>query len=309
MTQKIRADGYEALREALATTTWYRNEFKRLVHTLLREHPELLTPLNFDQTKREVSDDLVLLLMRHERKYQDVTLGLMVELSSKSKFSDIERLEEPQRGELLATAHDSVAHLRDLVGTYDAMLQKQENVQEQIQQHRSAAQKGQLHSDALADLRARFLELQSNTSAPQARGLAFEQFLYDLFRLFDLEPRLAYKLESEQIDGSLRLHTDDYIVEAKWTKQPSGRPDGDLFAAKVRTKGKNALGLFVSVNGFTQDFITRFREGTPFLTMDGSDIFLILEGRIRLTDALLAKKRWANETGSCLRSVAEILHI
>ena len=84
MTQRISADGYDALREALATTTWFRGEFKRLVHTLLRDHPELVAPLNFDQTKRMVSDELVSLLMRHENRYHDFILSLMVELSAKS---------------------------------------------------------------------------------------------------------------------------------------------------------------------------------------------------------------------------------
>lgn len=307
MAHKISADGYDALREALATTTWYRAEFKQLIHALLRDHPELLAPLNFDQTKRIVSGELVSALMRNERRYQDVTLSLMVELSAKSRFPDIERQEEPKRAELLAKARDSVARLKELTGTHKAMLEQQEKVQEQIQHHRSTAQENRSHADALADLKARFLELQSGGMEPQARGRAFERFLHDLFALFDLEPRLAYKLDSEQIDGSFCLDTDDYILEAKWMQNPAGRPDADLFAAKVRTKGKNALGLFVSVAGFTKDFLDRFHESTPFLTIDGSDLYLILEGRIRLTDALLAKKRWANDTGSCHRPVTEIL--
>jgi hypothetical protein len=67
----------------------------------------------------------------------------------------------------------------------------------------------------------------------------------------------------------------------------------------VRRKGKNALGLFVSVNGFSEDALAQYREATPFLAMDGADLYLVLEQRVRLDDLLRTKKRHANETGRC----------
>lgn len=59
------------------------------------------------------------------------------------------------------------------------------------------------------------------------------------------------------------------------------------------------MGLFVSINGFSGDFLKRFENSTPFITMDGADIYIVLENRIRLDDLLRAKKRHANDTGSC----------
>lgn len=307
MTQRISAEGYTALCDALATATWYRKPFKQLVSLHLAEYPELLTQLNFDRRKRETAEELIALLKRDERQYQDLTLALMVELSSRTHFPDIENLGEPERSNRLADARAAIARLKDLVNTHQGLLKDKEEFQKHIQHERSSAKEYQLHLEALAALRNRFLELQQRPMEPQSRGRAFESFLHDLFKLFNLAPQPGYKLDSEQIDGSFRFDTDDYILEAKWTKDPSTRADADTFAAKVQTKGKSALGLFVSVNGFTKDFRERFRERTPFLTMDGSDLFLILEGRIRLNDALLAKKRWANETGSCYYPVTEII--
>jgi hypothetical protein len=80
------------------------------------------------------------------------------------------------------------------------------------------------------------------------RGRRFERFLNGLFDLFDLEPRLTYALEYEQIDGAFSFDTDDYIMEAKWTKDKTDIEDANHFAVKVSDKGKNALGLLVSVN-------------------------------------------------------------
>jgi hypothetical protein len=121
-----------------------------------------------------------------------------------------------------------------------------------------------------------------------------------------MEPRLAYSLEREQIDGSLSFDTDDYIVEARWREEPVSREDADVFAAKVRRKGKNALGLFVSIAGFTKPALDEYSESTPFICMDGSDVYLALDRRVRLDDMIKSKKRHANETGNCYLPASSI---
>jgi hypothetical protein len=77
------------------------------------------------------------------------------------------------------------------------------------------------------------------------------------------------------------------------------RPDLVRRATKVRRKGKNAVGLFISVNGFTEAFKEAYKESTPFIMMDGADLYAVLDNRVRLDDLIRAKKRHANETGSC----------
>ena len=94
------------------------------------------------------------------------------------------------------------------------------------------------------------------------RGRQFENFLNSLFALFDLSPRLAYSLANEQIDGSISFDTDDYIIEAKWTKVPVSREQADAFSKKVERKGKNALGLIVSINGVSEPARRAYAEST-----------------------------------------------
>jgi hypothetical protein len=84
-----------------------------------------------------------------------------------------------------------------------------------------------------------------------------------------MQPRLAYKTDLEQIDGSLAFDSDDYIVEANWIAETVSRETADALAAKVRRKGKNALGLIVAVNGFSGPALRAHAEETPFLTTDG----------------------------------------
>jgi hypothetical protein len=128
-----------------------------------------------------------------------------------------------------------------------------------------------------------------------------------LFGLFDLEPRAAYSLEREQIDGAFTFDTDDYVLEARWWKERIGRGHLDVFAKKIERKGKNALGLYLSINGFTQDALDEYHNSTPFITLEGMDLFMVLDERVRLDDLLRRKKRHANETGDCYFPASQML--
>lgn len=297
--KKISTEAYQALREALAVVTWYKRSFRALLGTALRDHPELLAALDFEgQTKREVADVLVDLLVEREHRLQTATVGLMLEVAAMTHFPDIERLEEPDRTTRLHDARSAVRHLKSMTQSFADVLAEQERVVKEREANRAQDAALRKFVDDVTDLKTRFLDLSASTDTRE-RGYEFETFLADLFKIFDMEPRLAYSTEIEQIDGSLTFDTDDYIVEAKWTAKAASRATADTFAAKVRRKGKNALGLLVAVNGFSPQALKAYEEETPFLTMDGGDLFLVLDGRVRLDELLRAKKRHANETGSC----------
>jgi hypothetical protein len=80
---------------------------------------------------------------------------------------------------------------------------------------------------------------------PQDRGLQFEGFLTDLFAAYELAPRGAFRLTGEQIDGSFRLNTETYLVEAKWHGPQIGFADLMTFSGKVSGKAAWARGLLV----------------------------------------------------------------
>jgi hypothetical protein len=86
-------------------------------------------------------------------------------------------------------------------------------------------------NDDLEALKLKFMRLQSETDAHK-RGYAFESLLGETFLLYDLEPRIAYSIPFEQIDGSFTFDTDDYIIEARWRAVRADRGDGDIFAGK-----------------------------------------------------------------------------
>jgi len=307
MTKRISTEAYQALREALAAVTWFRGAFQAFVTTALRDRPELVAGLNFSDVKRNVADELVRRLVAQEDRYQDVTIRLMLEIAAMTRFPDVEKIRDPDdRARRLAEAQEAVARLHEITAQFGDRLQEQERLRTEREAIKAQAEALRRFDDDIAALKARFLELQA-ANDPRQRGYDFEVLLSELFKMFDMEPRLAYRTETEQIDGSLSFDTDDYILEAKWIAESVSRETVDSFAAKVRRKGKNALGLFVAVNGFSSVAITSYRESTPFITMDGGDLYLVLDGRVRLDDLLRAKRRHANETGSCYLSAQEML--
>ena len=209
-----------------------------------------------------------------------------------TRFPDLEKLED--REIRIAAADAAVADLKKWADQYSGLIADRELIAQRIEESRNLAEATRGFSADIEAMKNQFLILNAMSDsgdgrAPQGRGVQFEKFLTALFELFDMEPRLSYSLEREQIDGSLSFDTDDYIVEAKWWKSAVDRRELDIFDSKVRRKGKNALGIFVSVSGFTKDALDEYENRASFVTFDGGDLFLVLEGRIRLDDLLKRK--------------------
>jgi hypothetical protein len=290
----------------LALIVWNKRPFESYLRTALRDSPDLLAGLPFSEPKRVVADILVDRLVEREQKYQAVALTLMLEVASMQAFPNIEMIKDREDRELrLGEARRAVARLRELTSDFAAAVSERERIEADEEATRAQREAQRKFGDAIEELRQRFLALQQAEDRQQA-GRDLERLLTDFFVLFDMEPRLSYVLEREQIDGSLSYDTDDYIVEARWRTDPVTRADADVFAAKVRRKGKNAVGLFLSIAGFTKDALDQYSEATPFLAMDGSDLYLTLDQRVRLDDLIKAKKRHANETGDCFLPASSI---
>ncbi|WP_157360679.1 hypothetical protein [Amycolatopsis thermoflava] len=303
-SKRISTAAYQALRDALPLIVWYKRSFRQYLTTAFRDRPELLTGLNFQLSKREVSDEIVDRLMRDEISYQPVTLRLMLEVANTKSFHELEHHEDSEK--LLKRAREAVAYLKEQTRGHEQIIVEREKAAAERAAYLQEVELQRRFTDDLDDLKRQFLHLATTQSTPQERGRDFEGFLNQIFTLFDLEPRLSYVVRWEQIDGAFSFDTDDYILEAKWTKDKVEIREANHFAEKVRDKGKNALGLIVSMAGFSQGVVDRFSRSTPFMTMDGADLMAVLEQRVRLDDLLRRKKRHANETGECYFPVARL---
>jgi hypothetical protein len=297
---------YNALADALAVIYWNKKPWERYLRGVLRDVPEILAVLDFDgSTKRETAGHLVDLLMRNEDRYQEVTIGLMLNVAEMDSFPNLIGQDDSRR--MIDQATAAVAELRKWTRRHQEIIDGHEAYARDLAKASEAAGRSRVFAESLSALRAKFLEMHAATSDAQTRGRVLEGFINELFRLFDLEPRAAYSLEREQIDGAFSFDTDDYILEAKWWNKAMGRGHLDEFATKVRRKGRNALGLYVSISGFTKDALDEYSDSTPFIAMDGVDLMTVLEGQVRLDDLLRRKKRYMNETGHCFFRASAML--
>jgi Restriction endonuclease len=302
--QKIAPGAYLALGEALAVIYWNLRPFESFVRAALHEQPEILARLNFSATKREVATNLVDILAANERKYQAVTIGLMLEVSAMDSFPNLRQQQDAEY--LTSRAAEAVSELRGWTRKHQQLVDDRARHEAQIAKEAGDAAARRNLKAGLAGLHAKFIELHAATN-PQQRGRDFETLLNELFALFDLLPRRSFVLTGEQIDGSFSHDTDNYIVEARWWKKAVENSDLSVFAEKVRRKGKNALGLFISVNGFTSGALNAYSSSTPFIAMDGSHLLAVLEQRVALDDLLILMKRHMDDSGNCYMPITRVL--
>ncbi|MFE2565944.1 restriction endonuclease [Streptomyces mirabilis] len=301
--RKMNPSAYLALVEALTFIFWNKGPFELYVRGMLQDHSELLARLDFGATKREVSGQLVKLLRANEARYLDLTVALMLDIAEMETFPNL--TSQPDGDGMVVKAKAAVAELKRWTTKQREVIAEHEAHAVAIAESAKQAQDGRAFAQAHEELKQRFIVMHSAAN-PQQRGTEFEGFINELFALYDLEPRAAYVMEHEQIDGAFSFDTDHYVLEAKWCKDRIGRPLLDIFKANIERKGKNTLGLYISMSGFTSDALAVYSLSTPFITMDGVDFMAVLDQRIRLDELLRRKKRHASETGHCSLPVAKI---
>ena len=296
--RRLSEPAWQALTEALSTYYWYKVDFRSFLRARLVEVPEILATVDFNASKRIATGQLVTALRLNERRYQSLVIDTLVALSEfDPEFPHLARLSDG--AEHVAKAQAAYEAVRLVTEQYSELAASRESTRREAEERAAGAAERQLHDGRLNELREQFLILHGSSGEPQKRGLAFEKFLNSLFELWDLEPRAAYSIDHEQIDGAFTFRTDDYILEARWCAKPLQPKHLNDFRAKVNGKARNTLGLCISISGFTDGAIEMHsRSQTPLILMDGTDLMPILEGRIDLAEVLERKRRHAAETGN-----------
>lgn len=298
LVKKLSLEAWEALGEVLATRWWYKKSFEKGVRRLFQDHPELVANIAFQAlTKREAVDSIISRAQSAEERCHDTLIQIMVELADthRDSLTDYRRDDQAEQKQ---AALNAIAHLKQIIAPFRKEAAQRQYLEQELRAHAEAKQRRNLFDAEHQRLLATFTALEKDPDRQKA-GKELERLIADLADLYDLNPTLDYSLENEQIDGAFTFDHDGYIVEAKWFSKPVGRGEGDIFTTKVQRKGRNTLGVFVAVNGFSADFKRAYRERSCFITMDGSDLYNVLSQQVPFDDLLRAKKRHLDETGSC----------
>ena len=304
MSKKIVPAALLALKQALTDVYWYKSDLRSFLTSTLSK-PGLVAQLNWDDYKRNIVAALVDRLSRNEDLFQADLLRLMTEVARVEDFEHLLRLED---GKAKAKkAEQAVLALRKYVGNPTAVDEEQEEIETRRQAAFAALLKTTAVQDQLKELTTRYFALLSSQNA-QNRGYQLEALLRDLFTLFDLDPKASFKVTGEQIDGAFTFQTTDYLLEAKWQQAPVDAADLDSLAGKLTRKLDNTLGLYLSVNGYSDGGVRQHSSGRRLMIlMDGSDLMAVLEARIDLLQLLLRKRRHAAQTGNIYLHLHEIL--
>lgn len=304
--KRIAPAAINALKEALTNIYWYKSDLRSFIMNTISD-TNLLAKLDWNDYKRNIVTLLVNYLARNQDTHQNDLLRLMSEVIKIEDFSYLSRLEDG--AEKVKKAKESVNALRTLAEDHFDLVEQQRISEEQ---RKAAYEKMLRHQgvrDRLKEIEKDYLGLISSTN-PQQRGFALERVLRELFTLFDLDPKASFRITTgEQIDGAFTFDNTDYILEAKWQQKPVGTQELDTLHSKLsRTTLENTLGLFLSINGYSNDAVKAHSSGRRLMIlMDGSHLMAVIEGRIDLMQLLLRMRRHASQTGNIYLRIHEIL--
>ena len=294
-----------ALIEALTNIYWYKEGLRRFL-TYTISDPSILSKLNWNDLKINITSTLVNFLANNQDIYQNDLLRLMTEVCKISDFSHLEKLEDGQ--EKAGIARRSVEALKKQMGHHEDIIKDQIKIEERKQKANETSLQIQSFQNKLNELKNDYFNLVGYTEA-QKRGFKLEKLMKDLFNLFDLDPKASFRNKGEQIDGAFTFENNDFLFESKWEKNPVNVGDIYKFSGKLTGNLDNTLGLFLSINGFSNDGLEAYSKGKRpnLILMDGFDLMAVLEDRIDLKDLLLRKRRYASQTGNIYLKINDIL--
>lgn len=189
-------------------------------------------------------------------------------------------------------AEAAITHLKQLQEIRD------HNIQEQRKERERKEAAAKAPSTTLPDLKAKFISLLQGEMVGSKRGYALEEVLRELSILFFLETTEPFRVNGEQIDGSLKYDGEHYIIEAKWQDKAAANEAVYQFAGKIEGK-MYGRGLFISIQGFSEHVVTSLVVGKAIKTVfvDGGDLVLVLEGFITFSEMLDRKIKAAQTKG------------
>ena len=182
---------------------------------------------------------------------------------------------------------------------------KEADRQEQVREHLSARKR------ELSLLLTMFDELALQDQKAQERGYLLQDLLNRLFNAFGIPVYRSFTRNegAEQIDGAFQIDGWYYLTECRWRKEPSDTRELDGFVGQISRSGRQTMGLFLSINGWSEKVPPMLKQNTQKATilMQGYDLRAILSEEADLRDYILAAVRNLNISAEPYLGVREYL--
>lgn len=132
---------------------------------------------------------------------------------------------------------------------------------------------------------------EKNVDNAQERGRQFETLVRAVFKAWGMLVRGSYHTgdnRSEQIDGVVQVEDRYALLEVKWEKANLAASELFSFLGKVEGKFTGTIGVFVSRNELTSNFLTALRAGRRqcIIVIHGQDVDDLFAPTFDLADYL-----------------------
>ena len=154
-------------------------------------------------------------------------------------------------------------------------------------------------------------ELTLREQDTQKRGYLLQHLLNRLFDAFEIPVHSSFTRNegAEQIDAAFRIAGWFYLAECRWRQERSNIRDLDGFVGQVARSGKQTMGLFLSINGWSENVPSLLKQNNQkaIILMQGYDLRAILSQEVDLHEYILAGVQNLNLRAEPYLSVREQL--
>ena len=313
MTAEFAVETKRLAIEIIATLVHLKNTMARMILEPAGVPPEIYRDLLYkrdETTNRTLSKRQIapLILDALERRPDCAgTVRRLVEIAAQWSSFHLAHDEYEAR----ATVHKA----RELLGTLEVM-EAREAKQRELAQKAEIARMERERVELLrreSELLLMMFDHLAATDDPQQRGYLLEDLLNRLFDAYSIPVVRSFRRNQggEQIDGAFKLEGWHYLVECRWRDQLSSIGDLDTLAGKISRSGRQTMGLFLSVTGWSNKVVSLLKQNPnkAIIMMEGYDLRTVLSGQADLREFVLAKATKLNLQSDPFLSVAEFLEM
>ena len=311
MTREFTVEAKRLTIEIIATLVHVKNTMAKMILEPAGIPPEIYRGLLYKRdeatgrtlSKRQIAPLIVNAL--EGRPGCDGTVRRLIEIAAEWSSFHLANNEYEAR----ATVHKA----RELLGELELM-EAREAKQRELAQEAEIARMERERVELLrreSELLLMMFDALGANKHPHKRGYLLEDLLNRLFVAYTIPVVRSFRRnqEGEQIDGAFKLEGWHYLVECRWRNRLSNISDFDTLAGKISRSGRQTMGLFLSVTGWSTKVVSLLKQNPnkAIIMMDGYDLRTVLAGQADLREFVLAKATTLNLQSDPFLSVADFL--
>ena len=177
------------LKEALCYIYWYKKDLKYFLEMCI-DNKEIMYSLDWSVYKRDIVSELIDKMYNNQERYISDLLKMINEVSRMNNFYHLEMLEDGAKK--VEKARQSIKALREVWESHYKIKKDDKCIKRRKKESVEKVNANRAVSDRVEEIKQKYIKLISSMKR-QKRGYELEKIMYDIFYLFDLAPKAAFK--------------------------------------------------------------------------------------------------------------------